>query len=59
MFTLPALLHDAATVAALGALVYTLVVATVAATSVLSRNPDRRRDARATLTILLRRRGAR
>jgi hypothetical protein len=52
---LPALL-DAATLAAAGATTYTAVLATVALTSVLARTPERRRDARATLTILLRRR---
>ncbi|MFD5557450.1 MULTISPECIES: hypothetical protein [unclassified Streptomyces] len=55
MPVLPALL-DAATLAAAGATTYTAVLATVALTSVLARTPERRRDARATLTILLRRR---
>ncbi|QDY76807.1 hypothetical protein [Streptomyces qinzhouensis] len=50
------LLQDATVLAAAGATTYTAVLATVALTSVLSRTPDRRRDARATLTILLRRR---
>ncbi|MER6718443.1 MULTISPECIES: hypothetical protein [Streptomyces] len=52
---LPALL-DAATLAAVGATAYTAVLAAVALTSVLSPAPEIRRDARATLTILLRRR---
>ncbi|MEU1325948.1 hypothetical protein YUYDRAFT_01719 [Streptomyces sp. ScaeMP-e48] len=55
MPVLPALL-DAATLGAAGATVYTTVLATVALTSVLAPTPDRRRDARATLTILMRRR---
>ncbi|MEV7270951.1 hypothetical protein ACIQIG_20210 [Streptomyces bacillaris] len=55
MPVLPVLL-DTATFAAVGAMVYTTVLATVALTSVLAPTPDRRRDARATLTILLRRR---
>ncbi|MFF2848440.1 hypothetical protein ACFVT5_19265 [Streptomyces sp. NPDC058001] len=56
MPVLPALLLDATTWAAAGAATYTGVLATVALTSVLARTPDRRRDARATLTILMRRR---
>ncbi|MET9808631.1 hypothetical protein [Streptomyces halstedii] len=53
---LPALLN-AATLAAAGATAaYTAVLAAVALTSVLSPAPEIRRDARATLTILLRRR---
>lgn len=59
MSNLPALLNDATVIAAVGGLTYTGAVVVVAATSVLARNPDRRRDARATLTILLRRRGSR
>ncbi|MET8298187.1 hypothetical protein ABZW02_29675 [Streptomyces sp. NPDC005180] len=59
MSNLPALVNDAAVMAALGGLAYTAAVFVVAATSVLSGNADRRRDARATLTILLRRRGSR
>ncbi|GLV87875.1 hypothetical protein Slala03_75640 [Streptomyces lavendulae subsp. lavendulae] len=54
MSSLPALL-DAAAIAAVGGLTYTGAVVVVAATSVLSRDPERRRDARATLTIMLRR----
>ncbi|MFJ3926352.1 hypothetical protein [Streptomyces sp. NPDC090022] len=59
MSVLPYVLDDAAVLAALTGLTYTAAVVTVAATSVLARSPERRRDARATLTILLRRRGAR
>ncbi|MFF2534737.1 hypothetical protein [Streptomyces cyaneofuscatus] len=49
-------LLDVATLAAAGTTVYTTVLATVALTSVLAPTPGRRRDARATLTILMRRR---
>ncbi|GGY83056.1 hypothetical protein CP967_22805 [Streptomyces nitrosporeus] len=56
MPVLPALLQDAATLAAAGGTLYTAVLAAVALTSVLAATPDRRRDARATLTILMRRR---
>ncbi|MFD7258390.1 hypothetical protein [Streptomyces sp. NPDC059874] len=59
MPVLPSILHDAAVLTAITGLTYTGAVVTVAASSVLSRSPERRRDARATLTILLRRRGAR
>ncbi|MBW5482616.1 hypothetical protein [Streptomyces bambusae] len=59
MSVLPSVLHDAAALAAATGLAYTAAVVTVAASSVLSRNPERRRDARATLTILVRRRGQR
>ncbi|MFE6769910.1 hypothetical protein ACFVFD_13160 [Streptomyces fimicarius] len=55
MPVLPAL-FDAATLAAAGAMTYTAVLAVVALTSVLAPTADRRRDARATLTILLKRR---
>ncbi|MFJ1756204.1 hypothetical protein [Kitasatospora sp. NPDC088134] len=54
----PMLVEESAVAAvlALGAgLVRGLVVAVVALTSVVARTPARRRDARATLTILLRR----
>ncbi|MEU9107159.1 hypothetical protein AB0D54_22965 [Streptomyces xanthophaeus] len=59
MFVLQSVLHDAAALAAVTGFTYTGAVVTVAASSVLSRSPERRRDARATLTILLRRRGSR
>ncbi|MFJ9570429.1 hypothetical protein [Streptomyces bacillaris] len=55
MSVLPTLL-DPATLAATGATAYTAVLAVVALTSVLAAAPDRRRDARATLTILMGRR---
>ncbi|MVO84578.1 hypothetical protein GPA10_07255 [Streptomyces sp. p1417] len=44
---------------AVTAFVYCVAVVTVAASSVLFRTPQRRRDARATLRILMRRRGGR
>ncbi|MEV6685102.1 hypothetical protein AB0N28_07145 [Streptomyces sp. NPDC051130] len=59
MFVLQSVLHDAAALTAVTGLAYTGAVVTVAASSVLSRTPERRRDARATLSILLRRRGSR
>lgn len=54
---LQSVFQDAATLTAATGLAFTGAVVTVAASSVLSRNPQRRRDARATLTILLRRNG--
>ncbi|MFC9295737.1 hypothetical protein ACFTWH_10535 [Streptomyces sp. NPDC057011] len=59
MSVLPSVIHDAATLTAATGLAYTAAMVTVAAASVLSRSPERRRDARATLTILMRRRGPR
>ncbi|WP_171168592.1 hypothetical protein [Streptomyces sp. I05A-00742] len=56
---MPALLTDATALAAATGLTYTATLLTVALVSVVSRNPDRRRDARATLTILVRRRPSR
>ncbi|MEU6485462.1 hypothetical protein [Streptomyces sp. NPDC046887] len=53
---LPAALPDVVILAAAGAATYPVVLATVALTSILARTPDRRRDARATLTILMKRR---
>ncbi|WP_326600861.1 hypothetical protein [Streptomyces sp. NBC_01800] len=53
---LPTLINATATLAALTGAFYTAGVASVAAVSVLSRNPGRRRDARETLKILRRRR---
>ncbi|MET9324112.1 hypothetical protein ABZX75_28675 [Streptomyces sp. NPDC003038] len=47
--------QEAATLSAATGLVYAGAVVTVAASSVLFRTPQRRRDARATLTILMRR----
>ncbi|MDF9816785.1 hypothetical protein [Streptomyces sp. SPB162] len=46
--------QDAAALSAATGLAYTVTVVTVAASSVLFRSPQRRRDARATLTILMR-----
>ncbi|MFF5393162.1 hypothetical protein ACFY5H_33405 [Streptomyces sp. NPDC013012] len=51
--------QEAATLSAATGLAYAGTVATVAASSVLFRSPQRRRDARATLTILMRRGGKR
>lgn len=59
MSILPSVLHDAAALTAATGLAYTVAVVTVAVASVVARSPERRRDARATLTILLRRRGQR
>ncbi|MFI2077640.1 hypothetical protein [Streptomyces triculaminicus] len=59
MPVLPPALHDAAVLTAATGLAYTTAVVTIAAFSILCRSPERRRDARATLTILLRRRGQR
>ncbi|MFI8816044.1 MULTISPECIES: hypothetical protein [unclassified Streptomyces] len=56
MSVLPTLLIDATTLAAATGLVYTGTLLGVAFVSVASRNPARRRDARATLMILVRRR---
>ncbi|MFE2106687.1 hypothetical protein ACFXAF_12580 [Kitasatospora sp. NPDC059463] len=55
MPTPTALLTDAATLAGATGLAYTTAVLTVALASVLFRTPARRRDARATLALLLRR----
>ncbi|MEU8433809.1 hypothetical protein AB0F18_12945 [Streptomyces sp. NPDC029216] len=52
---LESVLQEAATLSAATGLAYTGAVAVVAASSVLFRNPQRRRDARATLTIMVRR----
>jgi hypothetical protein len=53
---LPQLLHGAAAVSACAGLLYTGVLFVVALVSVLAPTPDRRKDARTTLTILVRRR---
>ncbi len=52
-------LQEAATLSAATGLAYTGVVVTVAVSSVVFRTPQRRRDARATLAILMRRGGKR
>ncbi|MYW02347.1 hypothetical protein [Streptomyces sp. SID3343] len=59
MSVLPALLHHTAAVTAGVGLLYGGVLAVVALTSVLAHTPERRRDARATLTILIRGRRSR
>ncbi|MEH0564399.1 hypothetical protein QBA37_35095 [Streptomyces silvae] len=51
--------QEAATLSAVTGLAYAGAVASVAASSVLFRNSQRRRDARATLAILMRRDGKR
>ncbi|WP_199834674.1 MULTISPECIES: hypothetical protein [unclassified Streptomyces] len=56
MSTLPILLTETAVLAAFTGALYTAGVASVAVVSVVSRSPERRRDARETLKILLRRR---
>jgi hypothetical protein len=53
---LPGLFHDAATLTATAGLLYGGILAVVALTAVLARTPERRRDARSTLTILMKRR---
>ncbi|MEW1888741.1 hypothetical protein [Streptomyces sp. IBSBF 3010] len=57
MSGLPPVLESVLQGAAATGLAYVGAVVTVAASSVLFRSPERRRDARATLTILLRRGG--
>ncbi|MGC5000758.1 hypothetical protein [Streptomyces sp. DT195] len=52
---LESVIEDAATVSAATGLTYAGAVVVVAASSVLFRSPERRRDARATLRILVRR----
>lgn len=57
---IPALLHNTTALAAGAGLLYAGVLTITALTSVLARTPERRRDARSTLTILVRgRRGRR
>ncbi|MFD4630951.1 hypothetical protein ACFVYR_08855 [Streptomyces sp. NPDC058284] len=55
MSTLPALLFTGTQLAGAAGVLYTGCVAVTAATSVFSRSPERRRDARQTLAILVRR----
>jgi hypothetical protein len=55
MSALPTLVHDAALAAGIGALLYSATVTTAALTALLAPTPQRRRDARAVLTILVRR----
>ncbi|MGW7555640.1 hypothetical protein [Streptomyces rimosus] len=55
MSALPTLLTDATVLAAATGLSYSVTLLGVALVSVASRSPARRRDARATLAILLRR----
>ena len=55
MSLLPALLGDATMLAAVTGFIYTMMLVSIALTSIISRSPARRRDARATLAILTRR----
>jgi hypothetical protein len=55
MSVLP-LLHDGAVLAGTTGVLYATSVASVAVASIIARKPERRRDARETLKILLRRR---
>jgi hypothetical protein len=54
--TLPTLLASGAALAGITRTVQAVAVLSLAAVSVLARNPQRRRDARQALVILLRRR---
>jgi hypothetical protein len=56
MSTLPTLIHSGAIAAGIGSVLYTGTVTTAALTALLAPTSERRRDARAVLTILLRRR---
>ncbi len=56
MSVLPGLFHDTATLTTTFGLFYGGTLALVTLTSVLARTPERRRDARSTLSILMRRR---
>ncbi|MEW1858858.1 hypothetical protein AB0399_00460 [Streptomyces sp. NPDC088194] len=56
MSALPGLFHDATALTAIASLLYGGILAVVALASVLARTPERRRDARSTLTILVRKR---
>jgi len=56
MSALPTLLSDATVLAGTTGFVYAVTLLGVALTSVISRSPARRRDARETLAILVRRR---
>lgn len=57
MTGLTSALHTALDAAGAGGLLYAVTITVTAATAVFAREPDRRRDALATLAILLRRRG--
>lgn len=56
MSALPSLLTDPLTLTAVTGFAYTAALVSAAVVSVAARNPTRRRDARATLAILVRRR---
>jgi hypothetical protein len=54
MSNLPTLLHDGALAASAGALLYTGTITTAALVALLAPTPQRRREARAVLSLLLR-----
>ncbi|MBT8224751.1 MAG: hypothetical protein HKP61_09770 [Dactylosporangium sp.] len=54
MSTALALIHDGALAAGIGTVLYPVTVTTAALTALLAPTPQRRRDARTVLTILLR-----
>ncbi|NUK00021.1 hypothetical protein HRW23_35555 [Streptomyces lunaelactis] len=56
MSSLSTLLHTGAELAGAAGVLYTVSVTVVASASVFSRSPERRRDARQTLAILMCRR---
>ncbi|AXG78658.1 hypothetical protein [Streptomyces paludis] len=56
MSLLPAVLNDIAALTAVTGMTYAVTLLAVATASIASRSPARRRDARATLAILMRRR---
>jgi hypothetical protein len=58
MSTVLTLIHDGAYAVGAGTTLYTTTVTIAAMTALLAPTPQRRRDARAVLTILLRRRHA-
>lgn len=53
MSALHGLFHDTAALTATASFLYGGILAAVALTSVLARTPERRRDARSTLAILM------
>ena len=53
MFTVLTLIHNGALVAGAGTLLYAITITTAAVTALLAPTAQRRRDARAVLTILL------
>jgi hypothetical protein len=55
MPTLTAILQDGTLAAGAGAILYSATISTAALVALLAPNPERRRDARDVLTLLLRR----